>query len=140
MVPSTLVYKAQRRAWSLEETWEVAGTEALLGLTHAWPALKPASSKRQVCGTGISTKQGAWNALLHLICQSERIAALTAGDGRGQTPADFHLGAPEPFFAERLVCAVFDTENVTFLPVMIWPQMEGAVFKPGFPGRGGEGH
>lgn len=72
MVPSTLVYKAQRRAWSLEETWEATWMEARCRLTHAWPGLVSCSHR--------SVAQGS----LH-ICQSERIAALTAGDGRGQT-------------------------------------------------------
>lgn len=59
MVPSTLVYKAQRRAWSLEETWEATWMEARCRLTHAWPGLVSCSHRSVAQGSLQSSVPGS---------------------------------------------------------------------------------
>lgn len=117
---------------------EVIRREALCRLTQAWLA----SGKCQVCATGTFTKQDTRNALPYLTCPNERTTLQILQEVMGGArPSCLPLQCSQKqSIAERLVWAGCLTENVTFLPVTIWRQTEGAVFQPGFLGRGGEGH
>lgn len=103
-VPSTLVYKAQGRAWSLEEVWEATGMEAFCRFTHAWPSMVSCSqaSKWQVTGLYVpreSLQSRVPATLYPTSFVRERTTSLPARDGRGQTQPPPTWVLPEPSYA-----------------------------------------
>lgn len=112
-VPSTLVYKAQGRAWSLEEVWEATGMEAFCRFTHAWPSMVSCSqaSKWQVTGLYVPREslQSRVPATLYPTSLSVREQPLSQPVMGGARPSRLPLGCSQnhPMLTTGLGC-VFD--------------------------------